>query len=70
LGVSCTEIETIVEKLKGNYHSKLTGAGAGGCVIGFKIKGSISNEEFRKKLEEDGFSIFEGIHNSQKGMMY
>ena len=37
LGVSCDEIERIVDTLdhEGGY-TKLTGAGGGGCVIGFK----------------------------------
>lgn len=37
LGVSCSELEEIIEiNLKFGYSSKLTGAGGGGCVIGFR----------------------------------
>ena len=38
LGVSCEEIEKIVTILAtiGGYSAKLTGAGGGGCVIGFR----------------------------------
>jgi mevalonate kinase len=45
LGVSCQEIETIVEILQtqGGYKGKLTGAGGGGCVIGLKSKDSTVN---------------------------
>ena len=40
LGVSCDEIERIVDTLDqlGGCNTKLTGAGAGGCVIGFKSR--------------------------------
>ena len=71
LGVSCDEIERIVDTLDhlGRYNTKLTGAGGGGCVIGLKSRETKSDsEEARKKLEEARFSIFEGIHNSQSGM--
>jgi mevalonate kinase len=37
LGVSCPKIEQIITILKGKYHAKLTGAGLGGFVIGFKM---------------------------------
>lgn len=67
LGVSCDEIERIVDTLDqlGGCNTKLTGAGGGGCVIGFKSRETKSDsDEARKKLEESGFSIFEGIQNS------
>jgi mevalonate kinase len=67
LGVSCDEIERIVDTLDnlGGYSTKLTGAGGGGCVIGFKSCDTKSDlDEASKKLEEGGFSIFEGIQNS------
>jgi mevalonate kinase len=40
LGVSCDEIERIVDTLEnlGGCNTKLTGAGGGGCVIGFKSR--------------------------------
>ena len=67
LGVSCDEIERIVDALDnlGGYSTKLTGAGGGGCVIGFKSRDPKSDyDEASKKLEDAGFSIFEGIQNS------
>ena len=40
LGVSCDEIERIVDTLDhlGGFNTKITGAGGGGCVIGFKFR--------------------------------
>ena len=45
LGVSCDEIERIVDTLDnlGGYSTKLTGAGGGGCVIGFKSRDTKSD---------------------------
>ncbi len=41
--------------------SKLTGAGGGGCVVGFKCSGNIEAEEYRQLLEDRGFTIFNDI---------
>ena len=55
----------------GGYHTKLTGAGGGGCVIGFKPRDSQNDiAGVTKKLEEAGFSVVQGIQNSQDGMRY
>jgi len=46
LGVSCAEIETILKILsKFGISAKLTGAGGGGCVIGFSSKEKIAEDD-------------------------
>ena len=42
MNVSCDEIDTIVKILKENeYNGKITGAGGGGCIIGFIRKDNL-----------------------------
>ena len=65
LGVSCSEIEYIIDIVKEyGYSAKLTGAGGGGCVIGFRQKSIIETIGCSDKIKESGFSIYEGIEMS------
>ncbi len=70
LGVSCKEIEDIVAIAKGIYSCKLTGAGAGGCVIGLRNIGQCDDQNLKKELEKKGYTIHEGIEIAEKGMKY
>ncbi|TNV77435.1 hypothetical protein FGO68_gene6161 [Halteria grandinella] len=72
LGVSCTEIETILQILsKFGISAKLTGAGGGGCVVGFITKEQVvEDDSLQKELKQSGFSLFSGIELSQGGMTF
>ena len=49
-------------------HGKLTGAGGGGCVIGFpKDPRSVDFAAFKQQIEAQGFTILEGVEKSDLG---
>eukprot|EP00347_Sterkiella_histriomuscorum_P001102 403373318 len=74
LGVSCDEIQQILKHMEEfNYCGKLTGAGGGGCVIGFCKQSDFNSEKLVKlqeKLEESGFSLSSNIENSNQGFNF
>ena len=64
LGVSGKAVDDVVGTLmQHDIHAKLTGAGGdGGCVIGFYIPGSVSEEtltEVRQTLEKQGCTVMD-----------
>ena len=49
-------------------HGKLTGAGGGGCVIGFpKDPKSLDLAALTQELTAKGFTVMEGIERSPQG---
>lgn len=49
-------------------HGKLTGAGGGGCVIGFpKDPRELDLAAMTAELSEKGFTVLDGIEKSELG---
>ena len=49
-------------------HGKLTGAGGGGCVIGFpKDPKALDLATFERDLTKLGFTVLKGIQKSSEG---
>ena len=63
--------------MENEVHGKLTGAGGGGCVIGFpkdpKDLFSSCNQDmngdcpFYRQLESKGFTVLKGVEKSKEG---
>lgn len=64
LGVSCAKIEQIITILKGYYSAKLTGAGLGGFIIGFKKAETVSDEKVYEELESRNFTVYKKVQMS------
>lgn len=69
IGVSSPEIDEVVEiMMLREVHGKLTGAGGGGCVIGFpKDPKSLDHDELKRELDEKGYTLLEGVLKGDEG---
>ena len=67
--MSSPEIDEIVSTMmQYEMHGKLTGAGGGGCVIGFpKDPKSIDYAAMTHELTQKGFTVLQGIEKSEEG---
>ena len=77
LGVSSNEIDDVVSTMMiSEVHGKLTGAGGGGCVIGFpkdpkelfqESGDSTGDCSFYRELESKGYTVIKDIAKSKEG---
>ena len=69
IGVSSAEIDDVVQTMMlREVHGKLTGAGGGGCVIGFpKDPKELDLQALKRDLEQKGFTVLDGLQKSDSG---
>ena len=65
--MSSDEIDDVVATMMlSEVHGKITGAGGGGCVIGFpKDPKGLDYVALNRQLAEKGYTILEGIEKSE-----
>jgi len=69
IGVSSPEIDEVVEiMMLREVHGKLTGAGGGGCVIGFpKDPKSLDYNALESELAAKGYTLMLGLTKGEEG---
>lgn len=68
LGVSTNAIDDVVEiSMQNEVHSKITGAGGGGCVLCLSKEKEI-DQNFVNKLETKGYTVYKAIKMSKSGL--
>lgn len=72
--MSSPQIDDIVGTMMTHeMHGKITGAGGGGCVIGFAkdpktlFEGNVRECALVRELEAKGYTIYYGVKTSQTG---
>lgn len=67
--MSSAEIDDVVQTMMlREVHGKLTGAGGGGCVIGFpKDPKELDLQALKRDLEEKGYTVLEDLQKSDTG---
>ena len=69
IGVSAPAIDDVVETMMlHEVHGKLTGAGGGGCVIGFpKDIKALDMGALKAQLAEKGYTLLEDVRKGEEG---
>lgn len=69
--MSSPDIEQVVSIMKPyGIRAKLTGAGGGGCVLGFYDTGNIDLDKLSKELNDKGYSLYQNMDVSEEGFTF